>query len=301
MAGGRAHAHAPAPRSLGGRLLCVIAAITALAGVARAVPALFVAGCGLLMCVLINQFARAKRTRWPTVPLQPLVDIVAIATVSATAIVLSRNDLLTTMPAAGLLFPLAVWGSVRVWRAMTSSTRRLPARAAADIVLSLLLGSLFVVFLVWLADTFGMSRSEMAVLRAALRTFRRSRRSAVVGVDRRVCAAGGPVPDVRALASAHGATERTVHAVAVGAGDQRVPTSADRFAYRVAGDRAGRAGRARDAHRDAATPTRGDVSSRAPAEIPSGWRKARLPADPAILRYRCHGRATAVDRPGHGD
>jgi hypothetical protein len=148
-------------------IVAAIGLITALIGTARVIPAALVAACGVLVCVLINRLVHATRRHWRKALLKPIVDVVAIATVSATVLVLSHDDLLTTMPAAGFLFPLAIWGSVRVWRAMTGSGR-LPVRAAADIVLSLLSGGVFVVFLVWLADTFGMPRGEMAALRATL-------------------------------------------------------------------------------------------------------------------------------------
>jgi hypothetical protein len=147
--------------------VAAISLITALFGLARAVPAALLAACGLLVCVLIGQLVHVTRPGRRKTLMVRVVDIVAIATMSTTVLVLSHNDLLTTMPAAGFLFPLAIWGSVRVWRAMVRSGR-LPTRAAADIVLSLLLGGILVVFLVWLADTFGMPRPEMATLRAAL-------------------------------------------------------------------------------------------------------------------------------------
>lgn len=152
-------------------VVVAVGGITVLFGVARTVPAALVAACGLLVCVLTTRLAKTPRTRWWKHLLKPpLVDIIAIATASATFLVLSVKDLLTTQPAAGFLFPLAVWGSVRVWRAMRASDR-LPIRAAADLTLSLLFGVVFVVFLVWLANVVGISRPEMAVLRVALERF----------------------------------------------------------------------------------------------------------------------------------
>ena len=152
-------------------IVAVVGGITVLAGLARTVPAALVAACGLLVCVLTTRLVKATRTRWWKNLLKPqLADIIGIATASTTFLVLSVTDLLTTQPAAGFLFPLAVWGSVRVWRAMRASDR-LSVRAAADLTLSLLSGGVLVVFLVWLANVAGMPRPEMAVLRIALERF----------------------------------------------------------------------------------------------------------------------------------
>jgi len=159
------------------------AAGIALARLAAAVlPAVFVAACGLWVCLLAARKAptpfRAWVQRLPGWFWLPrwirrfpepfgLPDAVGVATVAASIVLLVRHDLLTAEPAAGFLFPLALWGSTRVWRAMKSSGR-LAARAGADIVLSLLLGAELVLVLVWLANLLGLPQPEVAALRTVL-------------------------------------------------------------------------------------------------------------------------------------
>ena len=95
-------------------------------------------------------------------------EVIGIATVTAAILLLTERNLVTTEPAAGFLFPVAVWGSARAWLAMKNSDRSL-VRAGADITLSLLLGAELVLFLVWLANLLGMPRTEVAALRVILR------------------------------------------------------------------------------------------------------------------------------------
>jgi hypothetical protein len=68
--------------------------------------------------------------------------------------------------AAALLFPLAVWLSIRAWRTMSAS-ERLPVRAAADITVSLLLGASLTGLLVCLANLLKMPPAEVSLLKAA--------------------------------------------------------------------------------------------------------------------------------------
>jgi hypothetical protein len=131
---------------------------------ARELPSVFVAACGLWACLLVSRAAKSRRwLRW----LAPLPHLIGAATAAASLILLFDRHLLTTEPAAGFLIPLAVWGSISAWLAMKKS-ERLAVRAAADITLSLLLGAVLVVFLVWLANLLDMPRPEVAVLRAVL-------------------------------------------------------------------------------------------------------------------------------------
>jgi len=155
----------------------------ALARLAAAVlPASFVGACGLWVCLLADKKVPTPFRRWiqrlPGWLWLPrwirrfpepfgLPDAVAVATVAASLLLLVRHDLLTAEPAAGFLFPLALWASIRAWRAMKSSGR-LSARAGADIVLSLLLGAELVLFLVWLANLLGLPQPEVAALRTVL-------------------------------------------------------------------------------------------------------------------------------------
>ncbi len=126
-------------------------------------PTAFVTACGLWACVFASRIVRKTARRW----LKPLPDVIGVATAAASLLLVAKHNLLTTEPAAGFLFPLAVWGSIKAWLAMKRS-HRLTARAAADLTLSLLLGAELVLFLVWLANLLGMPRPEVAALRAIL-------------------------------------------------------------------------------------------------------------------------------------
>jgi len=92
----------------------------------------------------------------------------ALAAVVACVAVLLWSDpaLLGAQAAAALLFPLAVWLSVRVWRAMSAS-ERVPVRAAADITVSLLVGASLTGLLVCLANLLKMPPAEVSLLKGA--------------------------------------------------------------------------------------------------------------------------------------
>jgi hypothetical protein len=77
------------------------------------------------------------------------------------------GGVLTTGWAAGLFFPLAVWLCLRGWRVMNRS-RRLTVRAAADIVLSVMLGVVLVLSVVWLANVLSFSPAEVRWIRTTL-------------------------------------------------------------------------------------------------------------------------------------
>jgi hypothetical protein len=124
-------------------------------------PAVLVAVCGGWVLLVAR---RDKRAAWWHRRLQ---DAVVAATTGTALLVLVRRDVLAVATAAGLLFPVAAWAGFRVWRAMNAS-RRLAARAAADITLSLLLGADLVFFVVWLANLLGLTRPEVAALRGGL-------------------------------------------------------------------------------------------------------------------------------------
>jgi hypothetical protein len=130
--------------------------------VAFTLPAACVAACGLWLGIVVFQKTRGK-ARW----LRLLPDAIGAVTTAAAFLALCEHNLLTALPATGLLFPVAVWGSIRVWLAMKASDRVF-SRAGADVTLSLLLGAVMVLLLVWLANLFGMSRPEVAALRAVL-------------------------------------------------------------------------------------------------------------------------------------
>lgn len=118
---------------------------------------------GVWAGVLTHRRVRSSRHRW----LRYTVDVIAVAVAAACARALFDRDMLATMPAAGLLFPPGVWASFLTWRAMTAS-KRLAARAGADVVLSLLLGTCLVLLVVWAANLLGLPRREVAALRAGL-------------------------------------------------------------------------------------------------------------------------------------
>lgn len=143
--------------------IIAIAGTALVSAVAVVLPAAFVAACGLWACLLTSRMVRRTARLWP----KPLPDVIGIATSAASLLLVAEHNLLTAEPAAGFLFPLAVWGSVKAWLAMKSSDR-LAAWVGADLTLSLLLGAELVLFLVWLTNLLGMSRPEVAALRAVL-------------------------------------------------------------------------------------------------------------------------------------
>jgi hypothetical protein len=135
-----------------------------LAGIAAFVlPAACVAACGLWACVLTVRMAIRYPGRWRSL-IKPVPDVALIAATAAGLLALADRGLLTAQPAAGLLFPPAVWGSVLIWRAMGHS-KRLMVKAGADITLSLLLGAVLVLFLVWLANVLDLPLHSVATLR----------------------------------------------------------------------------------------------------------------------------------------
>lgn len=128
------------------------------------VPALFVGMCGLWGFHLLSQ----EMDRRPMLRrrLRYLPDTVVAVTVGAAGSVFMHPSSLTNAWVTPLLFPIMFWGSFRAWRAMNASERP-TVKAAADLTLSLLLGTEIVVILVWLANRLGMPRAEVSMLRDA--------------------------------------------------------------------------------------------------------------------------------------
>lgn len=165
--------------SFGGRLVLIICGAfvvfviwavgpgAAWAGVTRVsiavLPAALLLCFGMWACLLTQRRVRASRYRWARAAPKALVPVL----IGLDLLVLFDRDLLTTVPAAGLLFPVGVWASIGIWRAMTGS-RRVAVRAGADIILSLLLGADLVLFLVWAANLLNLPEAEIAVLRGTL-------------------------------------------------------------------------------------------------------------------------------------
>ena len=153
----------------GAAALTAAAVLVALAGpaLARAVafvlPAALVAACGGWACALAYHWTRSRSRRWQ----RAAPDLIAAVTAGSTLYVLGQHRLVTAAPAAGLLFPVAGWGAFLVWRTMNGSAR-VAVRAAADLVLALLLGGEIVLLLVWLANVLAMPRGEVAAVRAVL-------------------------------------------------------------------------------------------------------------------------------------
>ncbi|MCL8016186.1 hypothetical protein [Streptomyces sp. AS02] len=77
---------------------------------------------------------------------------------------LVSGDVLTLTPAAGLFFPLAIWLSCRGWRKLKDSTRP-TVQAVADIALSVELGLLLTLLLVWLANVLSFTPPQVTVVR----------------------------------------------------------------------------------------------------------------------------------------
>ncbi|MYW62499.1 hypothetical protein GTY65_00135 [Streptomyces sp. SID8379] len=119
---------------------------------------LFFGGWTLLLAV--RRCLPAERAVVRHLPDLPGVFLVALAVEQ-----LVSGDVLTTAPAAGLFFPLAVWLSWRGWRGLKDSPRS-AVQAAADIVVSVELGLVLAVFLVWLANMLSFTPPQVTVVRA---------------------------------------------------------------------------------------------------------------------------------------
>ncbi|HEX6473071.1 MAG TPA: hypothetical protein VF069_28535 [Streptosporangiaceae bacterium] len=126
-------------------------------------PAALVLIFGGWACLLLDRRLRASAH----LAVRALPDVLAMMTLGGFLIVLFDRDLLTTVPAAGALFPVGAWLSLRIWRAMRGA-RPLAVRAAADIVLSLLLGADLVLVIVWAANLFHLAPADVRALRAVL-------------------------------------------------------------------------------------------------------------------------------------
>jgi hypothetical protein len=171
-------ANAPAASRRGRLAACAVlvgaaAAILAEFGAALgdavvyALPAVFVVACGAWLWTLVRGRQRARPPGRLHTCLAGACSVILAATTAMSLLLLVHRALLTTEPAAGLLFPPAVWGGLLTWRAMRASGR-LAVRAAADTTLSLVLGAELVLFLVWLANLLDLPRPEVVVLRAVL-------------------------------------------------------------------------------------------------------------------------------------
>jgi hypothetical protein len=131
--------------------------------VVSALPAVFVLVFGVWAVLLVRRRVLRSRRRW----LRPVPDLMFMVAFGVFLLFLFERDTLLTRPAAGLLIPVGGWASIRTWKAMNRS-RHVAVVAAADIVLSLLLGNALVLSLVWVANLVGLPRAEVAAIRTIL-------------------------------------------------------------------------------------------------------------------------------------
>ncbi|MFL6111215.1 MAG: hypothetical protein ACJ786_07675 [Catenulispora sp.] len=124
-------------------------------------PAVCAASCALWLTVLaVGRRRRSRHIVWRLAP-----DLGVVTGTAITSAALLRRDVVTATPAAGLLFPIAVWLCIKAWRGLQRSDRLL-RKAGADIVLAVLLGGVLVLFLVWLANVLDISKAEFASWRS---------------------------------------------------------------------------------------------------------------------------------------
>jgi len=132
--------------------------------VAAVLPAAFVVVCG----VWLFRVAARRLGGSPYWAVRRVPDaVVTVAMAYALAVLFNPAATLTALPAAGLLFPVAVAAAFRVRRALAASGR-LVVRAGADVVLSLLLGLAVTLFVVWAAKLLRLTRTEVGAVRGAL-------------------------------------------------------------------------------------------------------------------------------------
>ncbi|MFD5640971.1 hypothetical protein ACFWIP_04145, partial [Streptomyces anulatus] len=148
-----------------GLALCIVVGPAALlfllfrAFPSRLVPLvalLFFGGWALLLAVA--RCAGSDRAVVRHLPDLPGVLLVALACQQVVS-----GDVLTVAPAAGLFFPLALWLSWRGWRWMKDSPRR-TVQAAADVVLSVELGLVLTLLMVWLANVLSFTPPQVTVV-----------------------------------------------------------------------------------------------------------------------------------------
>lgn len=110
--------------------------------------------------------ARRAASRWRAArsPLRFVPDVVAVVTIGLADAVFGNLPVLTRGPAGPLLALAVGWEAIGIWRAMKGS-RRIVSKAAADLVLSLLLGADLVLSIVWLGNLLNLSRPEITFLR----------------------------------------------------------------------------------------------------------------------------------------
>ncbi|MFI8435275.1 hypothetical protein ACIGJO_16230 [Streptomyces sp. NPDC079020] len=149
-------------------LLSVVPPVVLLLFLFRTVPArlvplvalLFFGGWTLLL--LVRRCGASERLVVRHLPDLPGVFLVVLAVEQ-----LVSGDVLTLTPAAGFFFPLAVGLSWRGWRKLKESTRP-TVQAVADIALSVELGLVLTVLMVWLANVLSFTPSQVTVVRGVV-------------------------------------------------------------------------------------------------------------------------------------
>ncbi|MFJ6487367.1 hypothetical protein [Streptomyces californicus] len=117
---------------------------------------LFFGGWAVLLAVA--RCLPSENTAVRHLPDAPAVLLVALACEQ-----LVSGDVLTVAPAAGLFFPIALWLSWRGRRWMRTAPRR-TVQAAADVVLSVELGLVLTLFMVWLANVLSFTPPQVTVV-----------------------------------------------------------------------------------------------------------------------------------------
>lgn len=152
---GRAGAQAVAYLAAGAGLLLMIAWVRH-TGV-PVLPALCVLVFGLWLVPLVYRHLRP----WF------LTDLLAALVLAAVMELPFSPDLMDTATALGFLLPVGAALSVNAWRAIGRS-KHLPVKVSADVVFSVLLGTVLVLALVWWANVFGVPPAVLAAVRDTL-------------------------------------------------------------------------------------------------------------------------------------
>jgi uncharacterized membrane protein YgcG len=127
-------------------LLAWRVALAAAAGLAPALPAALSLACGAYTAALVFR-DDPRPGRW--------ADASLIITVAIGPAALVRPGIITDDPVAGLLFPMAAWLAVRLWRSMGGSGNRV-VRASADVTAAVALGAIVDLLVVWTANIAGL-------------------------------------------------------------------------------------------------------------------------------------------------
>lgn len=117
---------------------------------------------GWCLLLMVRRCGASERRLVRRLPDLPGVFLVVVAVEQFVS-----GDVLTVAPAAGLFFPVAFWLSWRGWRRLQESPR-MTVRAAADLVLSVELGLLLAVLVVWLANVLSLTPPQVTVVRGTV-------------------------------------------------------------------------------------------------------------------------------------